>query len=489
MGEHTRRPLLSRRRFLGLSGAGTGILALGGCGAFSAADQGTLPKPPRATKTGNVKSYDLEVAPAEFDLNGGKVQSWTYNGGMPGPEIRVKEGDTLRVKVDNRLPEGTSVHWHGLPIANGMDGVPDVTQQPIQSGEQFVYEFVVPVAGTYMYHSHSGLQLDRALHGPLIVEPKKEDLSYDREQTLIFDDWIDGISGQTPEDALDKLQSGGGMGDMGGMMSGDGGSGKLEYPLYLVNGRAPDDPETLAVRRGEKLRLRLINPASETSFRFAVGGHRLTVTHADGLPVEHVTVDAVSVGMGERYDVLVEADNPGVWQAAAAAEGKNGLARAVLRYEESGESSTPAADLVPQEMDGRLLSYDLLRTADRESFPAGDPDRTLELVLAGGHGNYVWAINDQIYPDADPLEIRKGEWVRLNVQNASMIAHPMHLHGHFFQIDNGTGKGPYKDTATVGVHDTLNLDFVANNPGEWLFHCHNLYHLATGMARVISYAD
>ena len=109
--------------------------------------------------------------------------------------------------------------------------------------------------------------------------------------------------------------------------------------------------------------------------------------------------------------------------------------------------------------------------------------------LIGGHGNYVWAINNQLFPDAEPLEVRKGEWVRLNLQNRSMMAHPMHLHGHFFQVRNGTGRGPFKDTVTVGTHGDLSVDFVADNPGDWLFHCHNAYHLATGMARVISYTS
>lgn len=268
-------------------------------------------------------------------------------------------------------------------------------------------------------------------------------------------------------------------------------AGDFPYPLYLVNGRTPEEPETLKVRRGDKVRLRLINPASDTAFRFAVGGHRLTVTHADGLPVEHVTVDALRIGMGERYDVLVEADNPGVWQIAAAPEGKDGLARTVLRYEENGESSVPEADARPQELEGELLGYGDLRTTKDETFPEdglfGGPDRTLDLTLAGGHGNYVWAINDHLYPDSDPLEVREGEWVRLNLQNRSMMAHPMHLHGHFFQVRNGTGRGPFKDTVIVDAHRDQSIDFVADNPGEWLFHCHNLYHLDTGMARVISY--
>lgn len=484
---------LSRRRFLGLAGMSAGAVALSSCGILPSDEKGPLPKTPQTTETGNVKSFDLEVAPVEFDLGGRKVSTWAYNGEVPGPEIRVTQGDTLRVRVDNRLPAETTIHWHGLPIANEMDGVPNVTQPPVASGEEFVYEFVVPVAGSYMYHSHAGLQLDWGLYGPLIVEPKKEDLDYDKEYTLIFDDWIDGVAGNTPEDALTQLQSSGGMGGMmGGDMSGGGASGELEYPFYLVNGRTPENPETFEVQRGDRFRLRLINPASETSFRFALAGHELTVTHADGLPVEPVKVEAVSVGMGERYDVLVEANNPGVWQAAASAEDKSGMARAVLRYAESGASSAPPADARPKELEGKLLGYGDLQTTKENSFPGdslfGGPDRTLDLTLAGGHGNYVWAINDQLYPDADPLEIRKDEWVRLNLQNRSMMAHPMHLHGHFFQVRNGTGRGPFKDTVTVGAHDDLSVDFVADNPGDWLFHCHNLYHLDTGMARVITYA-
>ena len=484
---------LSRRRFLGLAGMSAGAVVLSGCGILPSGDKGSLPTTPQTTKTGKVRDYSLEAAPVELDLNGVQVQTWAYNGEVPGKEIRATEGDTMRVRVNNGLPADTTVHWHGLPIANAMDGVPNVTQPPIKSGEEFVYEYVVPVAGSYMYHSHVGLQLDRGLYGPLIIEPKNEDLSYDKEYTLVLDDWLDGVSGATPEDALDQLQSSGGMGGgmMGGGGMGNGSAGNFSYPLYLVNGRTPDNPETLKVRRGDKVRLRLINPASDTAFRFAVAGHRLTVTHADGLPVEHVTLDALKLGMGERYDVLIEANDPGVWQIAAAPEGKDGLARAVLRYEENGESSVPAADARPQEFEGKLLGYRDLQTTKDETFPEGGlfggPDRTLDLTLAGGHGNYAWAINDQLYPDSDPLEVREGEWVRLNLQNRSMMAHPMHLHGHFFQVRNGTGRGPMKDTVMVDAHGDLSVDFVADNPGEWLFHCHNLYHLETGMARVISY--
>jgi FtsP/CotA-like multicopper oxidase with cupredoxin domain len=487
---------LTRRDFLRLVGAGVGALTLSSCGGPFAGDQGSLPKVPRTAKTGSVREHTLEAAPLEFEVGGRTAQTWGYGGGVPGPEIRVTEGGTLRVKVLNRLPADTTIHWHGLPVPNAMDGVPHVTQPPIKSGEDFTYEFVVPTAGTYVYHSHVGLQLDRGLYGPLIVEPKKEELDYDREYVLLLDDWLDGVSG-TPEDTLGELQaSGGGMG--GGMMGGGRGrggpgpSGAVDYPLYLINGRTPNDPKTLNVRRGEKVRLRLINPAGDTTFRVAVGGHKLTVTHSDGQPVEPVAVDVVRMGPGERYDVMVEANNPGVWQVAAAPEGKNGLARAILRYVDSGQSSPPPVSSRPQELSGRLLSYGDLRTTGEETFPPdglfGGPDRTLDLTLSGGMGNYVWTIDGQAYPDAEPIEVSKGEWVRFHLTNRSMMTHPMHLHGHFFQLQTGTARGPLKDTVLVEPHmGEATFDFVADNPGDWLFHCHIVYHMESGMARVLSY--
>jgi len=495
---------LSRGTFLRFVGSGVGALALSSCGVPFVGDQGSLPKAPHTEKAGRAREHALEAAPLEFEVGGRKLQTWGYDGGVPGPEIRVTEGDSLRAKLLNHLPADTTIHWHGLPVPNAMDGVPHITQPPIKSGEDFTYQFVVPTAGTYVYHSHVGLQLDRGLYGPLIVEPKKEELDYDREYVLLLDDWLDGISG-TPEDTLDMLQNRGGsmgrgmMGGMGsGMMGGGRGqrgpgpSGAVDYPLYLINGRAPDDPEMLDIRRGEKARLRLINPSGETVFRFAVGGHKLTVTHSDGQSVEPVEVDVVRIGPGERYDVIVEASNPGVWQIAAAPEGKNGLARAILRYEESSQSSPPPTNFRPQELSGRFLSYGELRTTGDETFPAdglfGGPDRTLDLTLSGGMGNYVWTIDGQAYPDADPIEVSKGEWVRFHLTNQTMMAHPMHLHGHFFQLQNGTGKGPFKDTVLVEPHmGEATFDFVTDNPGDWFFHCHIIYHMESGMARVLSY--
>ncbi len=497
---------LSRRDFLKAAGIGTGAVALGGCGVLGSREPGGRGDRGAATEAGRVKEYDLEVAPGDFDLGGRTVSSWGYNGGIPGPEIRLTEGDTLRVRVDNRLPEDTTIHWHGLPIVNDMDGVPDITQPPIRAGEDFTYEFEVPVSGTYWYHSHVGLQLDRAVYGPLVVEPKNETLSSDREFTLMLDDWLDGVDGMTPEDELENLQSGGsemlesmdgtegmeGMGGMEGMESGDGEPARTPpdtiYPYYLVNGRPPEDPEELEVGRDERVRLRLINASSATIYRVALAGHKLSATHTDGQPVEPVEADVVRIGPGERYDVIVEADNPSVWQLAAEAEGTENLARAVFRYRGDG-GDAPPADEMPSELNGELLLYDMLRaTPEAEEVPEGEPDNVVRLVLDGDEETYVWTMNGQTFEEADRIEISRGDKVRFEFDNKSDMPHPMHLHGHFFQVDNGTGNGPIKDTVLVEPMQKLAIDWLADNPGPWAMHCHLLYHQEGGMMRVVNVA-
>lgn len=484
---------LSRRGFLTMAGLGAGALALGGCGAL-----GTQSRAGGSTTGGSgVKEYAFDVAPQEVDIGGQSFPTWGYNGGIPGPEIRVRQGDTLRVRLNNQLPEGTTIHWHGQPIVNDMDGVPDVTQPQIESGEEFVYEFVVPAAGTYFYHSHVGTQLDRAVYGPLIVEPENETVSSDREFTLMLDDWLDGVDGRTPQDELETLESGGsamaGM-EMGGMDMGGGGGEPARtppdtiYPYYLINGRTPEDPEELEVGEGERVRLRMINTSSATIYRVALAGHRLSVTHTDGQPVEPVEADVVRLGPGERYDAIVEANSPGVWQLAAETEGTEKLARAVFRYQGAG-GDAPVADEMPSELNGELLLYDVLRAApEAESVPEGEPDDVVGLVLDGNEETYVWTINGETFEEADRIEIERDQKVRFEFENRSDMPHPMHLHGHFFQVDNGSGRGPIKDTVMVEPMQKLAIDWFADNPGPWAMHCHLLYHQEGGMMRVVNVA-
>jgi FtsP/CotA-like multicopper oxidase with cupredoxin domain len=456
--------------------------------------------------------FRLVAEPGEVPVgSGGGWSTWLYSGRYPGPEIRVTEGERLRVTLDNRLPEPTTVHWHGVPVPNAMDGVPGVTQPAIPPGETFVYDYVAEPAGTYMYHSHVGLQLDRGLLGPLVIEESDPHVAWDREHVVMLDDWLPGdpvpASEQTDGGMGGMMEGMGGvMGDRrdgggrrgrgmmgqgrGGMMDGQGGMQLFDparpaYRSLLVNGRPPEDPPALEVRSGERVRLRLVNPASATVFRVAIAGHRMAVSHADGRPVEPVTVDSLVIGPGERYDVIVEADRPGAWNLVAESVlGSPPAARAVLRYADAAPTRPPEGQR-PEGLDGgRGLRLSDLASTEVAPDGATPPDRVLDLSLSWGMmmNPDEWSIDGARYPDAPPLEVREGERVRVNMVNHSPIHHPMHLHGHFFRTGDAL-----KETLLVPAHmGRRSFTFTADNPGDWFFHCHNLYHLEAGMARVVS---
>jgi FtsP/CotA-like multicopper oxidase with cupredoxin domain len=515
MSEPVAQRRCTRRHFLaGLVGS---TLLATACARRSVAPTAAPTAAPRAeatttvatvtsTPAGIVRSYTLEARETELRLGSFRVRTFTYDGQLPGPELRVREGELLRVSFTNQLPEPTTIHWHGIPVPNAMDGVPDVTQPAIAPGATFTYEFAVPVAGTYFYHTHVGLQLDRGLAGALIVEPRQESLSYDREVTLVLDDWLDGIAG-TPEEALRRLVGAGhgahgsmpmqpGMGAMPGIpgmgtMPGRGSESEpaasepdLVYPLYLVNGQPPEAPFAFTGKRGEVLRLRLINAASATIFRVVLVGHRLDVVQADGQPVEPLSGDVLRIGMGERYDVLVRLDNPGVWPLIAWVEGTSHAARAILRYEVTNGSVTETTAR-PRELDGELLHALRFRTAAPQ--PAAAPDIERTVVLGGGMGQYVWTIDGQAFPQAEPIRIALGQRVRFRLQNLTTMPHPMHLHGHFFRVGDAV-HGPLRDTVLIEPMQEVAIDWLADNPGRWAFHCHHLYHQETGMMRVIEIA-
>jgi len=318
---------------------------------------------------------------------------------------------------------------------------------------------------------------------------------YDVEWTVVLDDWVDG-TGRTPDQVpkeLTAVASGGtsGSGDMSGMAMGSGkgeamtssllgGAGDIAYPHYLANGRVPAAPVTLTAKPGQRARLRLVNAGSDTAFRVALGGHQLTVTHSDGFPVAPLSTDALLIGMGERYDVLVTVGD-GVFPLVALAEGKQGKALAVVR---SGAGPAPGPSSRPSELDGKAILSTDLTAGDGVGLKARGVDRTHDLLLSRSMAPYRWTINDKTFPDAEPLPVEAGRRVRLRFQNMSMMFHPMHLHGHTFALVRG---GARKDTVIVRPMQTVEVDFDANNPGQWATHCHNIYHAETGMMTTLSY--
>ncbi|MBA3338555.1 MAG: multicopper oxidase domain-containing protein, partial [Geodermatophilaceae bacterium] len=255
-------------------------------------------------------------------------------------------------------------------------------------------------------------------------------------------------------------------------------------PYYLVNGRIGTAPQVTDARAGQRLRLRLINAGGDTAFRVALGGHQLTVTHTDGFPVQPFTGDAILIGMGERVDILVTLGD-GVFPLVSVAEGKDGAGLALIR---TGAGAAPGPDIRPPELAGRIVTVRDLRAADDVLIADGRPDRTHELLLEGGMaGGYQWTINGHTFDRAEPLSVRAGETVRLRFSNRSMMFHPMHVHGHTFQVRNDQGDGPRKDTVIVRPMETVVADLVADNPGQWLTHCHNIYHAESGMMTTLSY--
>jgi FtsP/CotA-like multicopper oxidase with cupredoxin domain len=470
-----------------------------------AAGLAARPAPGRAVAAadGEVRTIHLEARETTWELAPGKtIAAMAYNGRVPGPEIRAREGERLRVVLKNSLKEPTTIHWHGVDVPNAMDGVPGVTQKPIQPGQTFAYEFAARPAGTRWYHTHfqEHRQMDLGLVAPLIIEPAApEPTAYDREATLVLDDWVTGtgpVLPPTAEGTADRRGSPGGMMSgmmqgrgMGGMMRGmgrGGGAHEAAYDAMTINGRAYPATEPLRVRRGERLRLRIINASAEHTHVVRLAGHRLAVTHTDGNPLAApVNVDALPIAPSERYDVIVTADHPGAWSLSCLQPGHAAAGeRMAILYDghERAERVLPGMDLAGL----RLWEYGLGRGRDILPTPSGSA-RSFTLTLSGGMmGNDAWTINGKTYPQTEPLRLAKGDPARIVFRNMSMEAHPMHLHGQSFRVMavNGTRlpQPIVKDVVDVDGHmGSAVIEFTAHNPGDWFLHCHKPTHMEGGM--------
>lgn len=493
---------LSRREFITISGqAGLGALALAVGGGALLSGQGAA----TGRKGNGVREIHLETREITWELAPGKViKAMAYNGQIPGPEIRLTEGERARITLHNGLSEPTTIHWHGVDVPNAMDGVPGVTQKPVQPGETFVYEFEARPAGTRWYHTHvqEHRQLDLGLYAPLIITPAQPDpFPFDREYTLVLDDWATGAGrsvASTREGPAGRRGGMGGMmgGPMGRMMEGMmgrggmrrmmGGGQTVAYDTMTMNGKAYPATAPITVHKGERVRLRLINASANHTHVIRLAGHRLQVTHTDGNPlVQGVEVDGVPVAPSERYDVQFVADRPGTWLLSCVEPGHARVGEQVPVVYDGHEDAKP--DMPAEEVAGLRL-WDYGRGQGREILPrASRQERTYDLTLSGGMmGSDVWTINGQRYPNTDPLRLRKGDRVRVRLSNMSMEAHPMHLHGQSFKVLAVNGRRfvqpIVKDSVDVEAHmGSVDIEFTAHNPGDWFFHCHKPMHMEGGM--------
>jgi FtsP/CotA-like multicopper oxidase with cupredoxin domain len=444
-------------------------------------------KPEAATVASNVPrpnapQYRFRVGATALDLDGqGVVPGIAVDGQYPGPEIRLREGSLLRIEVENTLSnEPTSIHWHGLLLPASMDGVPDVSIFPIPPKRVFVYEYPLLQSGTYWYHSHWRLQEQIGMAGPFVIEAKDEPLRVDDDVVVFLGDWLH----RSPYATLEALKKNAKPMAMGAKIADrKPDQADVQYDAFLLNGRASRDPWTYTARPGERIRLRIVNAAASTYFRLLLDGHPLTITHADGQAVEAVEVDHLQIGMAESYDAVVTLSGSGSYTLHAVAIDGSGQAIGILHTPDT----TAKPNLAMPTFGGNELSYRNLRALAPTTLPPG-PVRPLTLALQGNMAEYVWMINGQVYPKSDPLVISRGDRVQIELRNETSMSHPMHLHGHFFRVLQGAGeRAPLKHTVSVAPRETVRIEFTADNPGRWFFHCHNLYHLEAGMARVFEY--
>ena len=572
---------LDRRSFLGSALAGG--VALGLAEAFPAwAQSGSHGLAAKGISTLSGDEIRLTVSESGFDLNGRTGHAITINGNIPAPLIRLREGQNIRLVVENLLDEDTSIHWHGLLVPFQMDGVPGISFPGIPARSTFVYEFPVRQSGTYWYHSHSGLQEQIGHYGPMIIDPAGADpVAYDREHVILLSDW----SFLHPHQIFSRLKQEGGFFNrqketlfgrrseslsredrqMFARMRMDPSDiadvTEAAYTL-LVNGHSPEENWTGLFTAGERVRLRIINAAAQTTFNVRIPGLPMRLVATDGVDMRPVEIDEFQIGNAETYDFIVEPQDR-AYTIVAESIDRSAMARATLApsmgmtapvpplrerptlnmrdmgmggmdHGATGHGGTDhgagtggaggAAGMDHGDMDmrdeskvnfpvgvgvdmiapnpvdrvgdpgiglenvgHRVLNYRQLQSlvANRDTRV---PTRRIDVHLTGNMERFMWSMDgEQLSENPEPYRFARNERVRLRLINDTMMTHPMHLHGHFFEIVNGHGAHqPMKHTVRVLPGGFVDLDLTADAPGDWAFHCHLLYHMHAGMMRVVT---
>ena len=584
---------LDRRRFLRAASAlGGGVVA-----------SGLLPAWAQSATTGiarvlpSVSGADiaLTIGHAHWSIDGrGAHHAMAINGTLPGPVVRLTEGQTARIAVTNALDETTSIHWHGMLLPFQMDGVPGVTFPGIPPGQTFTYQFPVIQSGTYWYHSHSGLQEQEGVYGPLVIAPKGADpVAFDREHVVMLSDF----SFMHAHDIFNKLKQQSGYFNhrkqtVAGLLAhrDQALNERIEWAKmlmdptdisditsaaysFLINGHGPQDNWTGLFTPGERVRLRFINAGAQTVFNVRIPGLKLMVAAADGQHVRPVEVDEFQIGNAETYDVIVQPMEDRAFTLVAEAADRSGMGRATLAPREgmsapvpplrprplgtmkdmgmdmsvlnmgghnmAGMTASAPGTAPPRKRGSEVMAHSpgmqmSMRepknapgvklgpgvqsitpiVTDRTGEPGQGlesvghrvlvyhdlaalepnpdtriPSRAMDIHLTGNMERFIWGFDGEKYSDATtrPYSFKTGERVRVTLVNDTMMAHPIHLHGHFFQLVQGAEPAhrPRKHTVTVLPGGKATWDFTATE-GDWAFHCHMLYHMHAGMFRVFS---
>ncbi len=488
-------------------------LLLGGLAGMATAPL-VAPWPARAS----APARELSVGTRVIEVQGraATVFRLTDAAGRPGLDIPRSEG--FHVLLRNDSPEPTLIHWHGLTPPFGLDGNP-LSQPPLARGESAVYAFGLDRPGTHWMHSHLGLQEQRLLAAPLIVRDDAGPADDRQDVVMLLHDFtftppeeilaglLDGrmahvgsgaaamdmgmVRGRAAEmanGAMDHAAMGHGPAD-GGQVTVGMDLNDVAFDAFLVNDRDLSDPEIVPVARGGRVRLRVINAAASTNFWLDLGPLTGALVAVDGREVRPLAGRRFEIAMAQRLDVEIDLP-PDAVVAPILAQREGDRARTGLVLAAPGARvarvAAEAADRAPP------VLLDLERKlAAAEPLPERPTDRRLATELTGGMTPYVWGLDGRAFEARAPLEVAAGERVELSFVNHTMMSHPMHLHGHHFQVV-GLGatrlSGAMRDTVLVPAMETVTIAFDADNPGDWPLHCHNLYHMAAGMMTTLRYA-
>jgi len=499
MRENEKPTLLSRRQII----LASGVAMAGAIPFLSTARASDAPE----TRTAKLR---LTAGTRTLAVNGKPARVFSLIGPNGKPGITLSPGERFHVDLVNQTGTSTIVHWHGQLPPWKQDGFPWPQTPPIPAGETQSYDYA-PIPGTYWMHSHQGMQEQSLMTAPLIVR-SAEEMRADRQEVVLM---LHDFSFRTPDELLAGLtKSNGsesvmpksgmgkamnmGSGCMGTMNSGTMGAmnmmpgmamdlNDVDFDAFLANDRTLADPEVIRTEPGGRVLLRLINAASSSQFWIDLGALTGTVVAVDGHPVRPLRSSRLPLAMAQRFDVLIDLPGNGSYPIVAQVEGKRTRTGIVLAAagapvsrlaEEAGENAPP----VDLSLERRLEAVTPL--APRA------PDVTHRVILAGAMAPYAWSLNGEYWPNVTPLMIDHGQRVAIEMANQTMMPHPMHLHGHAFQvvaINGGPFTGAVRDTVLVPPMGSVTIAFDADNPGRWAFHCHNLYHMMTGMMTEVRY--
>lgn len=470
---------------------------------------------------GETVKYSLSISEKEMIPAGLPRKVLTVNGSVPGPTLRFKLGDTAKITVLNKLEkEETSIHWHGLLLPNKMDGVPYLTTPPIKPGKSHTFEFKLTHPGTYWYHSHTGLQEQRGVYGSIVVEDPEDPVKADLEQVIVLSDWTN----ENPNEVMRTLMRGdewyaikkGNAQSIFGALQADFLAeyfnrewvrmppmdvSDVAYDAFWMNGK----PQIkLPGKPGDKIRVRLINAGASTYF-YVSAGVPMTIVAADGPLVEPVKINNLLIGMAETYDIVLTVPASGAVELRATAQDGSGYSSAKIGEGQLVAANSPPKpnlynmdqmlmDALDNSSDGKserpMAPYSKLKALKPTEYNKELTRRKVTLRLTGDMTRYIWSFNGKTLAEDSVISVKKGEVLQIEMINDTMMHHPIHLHGHFFRLLNGQGAfSPLKHTVDVLPMGKRTIEFEANDIGDWFFHCHLLYHMDAGMARVISYKE